>query len=703
MLLDSKNWPLRSGKERALDLTGILWPSLGYPLIIDVQSKVVEASVLLSLPEEAMPPLSQVKGQLRLVSRLLEAPVTIDLLSASRVALADLDNIGRWAPWVQSHSPTVICIKFAFTAPKLHRKVNLYDIELEYGKTIFKKHSAVALRSPSDIFQIALATDIHVATRWDDIEEGLSQFYSDDDISEALTHVSLQEMFSRKAVRNTFINPNRNLSWFIRAVNELALRGDLDAVVLSGDLIDFKYSQERKYSGTSFEDTEWKLFKDIVLGATKHGPRLELPLFTSTGNHDYRLYPYRVRTYGLYHAGLPDEITEPYFQSINQWGKLKYSYSDLDSLRVNTGVSHSLDYYFREFNPCLDYEVTLGGVEFLILDTGPDAMTDVSHLAEGRVNSFFRSAIDISHPPSNGLDSKQIEFARQWFQQIKHSTAVVITHAPVIMPSLEAMLSSVRGKEDILQIPQVECNNANIKNFEQVIHSKELSKGGLFRNQLSLFRFLQEHCGQIALFSGHCHTDSKMLLNKATGTVSLTRTLTLAESMENQALLFHTPSLAHYETENLLDGNISYRIVSLSDKRIQDVRLAPVLESPLDEWIYDWICVKEDESTERFDFTFLNRVKKDKIKETNCRIVLRFTGKAFSEMKVITLNPAVVIESKVEFQELHNAYASWVITNTSPFQIKLINRPSGTKVSFLYEIIDKEKRVGLRWHFRSYS
>lgn len=64
-----------------------------------------------------------------------------------------------------------------------------------------------------------------------------------------------------------------------------------------GDLVDF--------SGHGISDAHkhnnWRIFQDIVLGFEKKGAGnggasagLKVPLFSSTGNHDWRLFPYRV-------------------------------------------------------------------------------------------------------------------------------------------------------------------------------------------------------------------------------------------------------------------------------------------------------------------------------------------------------------------------------------------------------------------------
>ena len=95
----------------------------------------------------------------------------------------------------------------------------------------------------------------------------------------------------------TYTNYNDNLRRFISHANRLADRGKLDFVLMLGDLVDF--------SGHGISDAHkhnnWRIFQDIVLGFEKKGAGnggasagLKVPLFSSTGNHDWRLFPYRV-------------------------------------------------------------------------------------------------------------------------------------------------------------------------------------------------------------------------------------------------------------------------------------------------------------------------------------------------------------------------------------------------------------------------
>jgi hypothetical protein len=87
----------------------------------------------------------------------------------------------------------------------------------------------------------------------------------------------------------------------------LRRQGKLDFVLMLGDLVDFV---EHNYSDRyDYGENSWKLFCDIIRGIETGGtsgeenPGFKVPVFTSTGNHDWRFFPYKpaanAAAYGL--------------------------------------------------------------------------------------------------------------------------------------------------------------------------------------------------------------------------------------------------------------------------------------------------------------------------------------------------------------------------------------------------------------------
>lgn len=99
---------------------------------------------------------------------------------------------------------------------------------------------------------------------------------------------------SRKDIEDNYINFNENMREFIRKANNMADAGELDFVVINGDLVDFSFHGWE--DETNPDENNWKTFINIITGAGKEKERcnigLKVAAFTSTGNHDWRLHPY---------------------------------------------------------------------------------------------------------------------------------------------------------------------------------------------------------------------------------------------------------------------------------------------------------------------------------------------------------------------------------------------------------------------------
>ncbi|MGP7970441.1 MAG: metallophosphoesterase [Desulfobaccales bacterium] len=191
-------------------------------------------------------------------------------------------------------------------------RITLYNLVLKQGaEEIFKVFHALALRPAEGMLRFIHATDLHVALR-NDLYDATSKIGKDANASSPIP----------------FVNFNKNLRRFIQYANDLADDGKLDFVLLLGDLVDFK---EHNYSDRDdYGENNWKLLCDILTGAEAKGgrggktPAIKVPVFTSTGNHDWRFFPYppadNAAAYGLdkksskaldpFWADDPEELTQ---------------------------------------------------------------------------------------------------------------------------------------------------------------------------------------------------------------------------------------------------------------------------------------------------------------------------------------------------------------------------------------------------------
>jgi hypothetical protein len=160
-------------------------------------------------------------------------------------------------------------------------RITLYNLVLRRGnEELFTVSHALALRPVEGALHFIHATDLHVALR--------------NDLYEATLKIGKEDRGASSAV--PFVNFNENLRRFIQHANVLADQGKLDFVLLLGDLVDFI---EHNYSDRDdFGENNWRLLCDILTGAEAKGihtakkPGIKVPVFTSTGNHDWRFFPY---------------------------------------------------------------------------------------------------------------------------------------------------------------------------------------------------------------------------------------------------------------------------------------------------------------------------------------------------------------------------------------------------------------------------
>jgi predicted MPP superfamily phosphohydrolase len=122
-------------------------------------------------------------------------------------------------------------------------------------------------------------TDIHAAKRNDEI------------LGEV---IKVKSRRNRSEIVDAYINFNDGLREFISIANAMADEGELDFVVMTGDLVDFAFHGWEDEPNAA--ENNWRTFIHLITGAgaeqAKGNPGLKVAVYTSTGNHDWRLHPY---------------------------------------------------------------------------------------------------------------------------------------------------------------------------------------------------------------------------------------------------------------------------------------------------------------------------------------------------------------------------------------------------------------------------
>jgi len=157
-------------------------------------------------------------------------------------------------------------------------RATLYDLALlRGGMRVAQVHNALCLRLANAQVNFVHLTDLHVATR--------------NDLWQAEMRSIITGNIQPRAQR--IINFNEHLRTFIRWANDPADQGTLDLVLALGDLVDFvQIGLTQREPG----DNNWTVLIDILIGSPReahyNNRGLHVPLFTTTGNHDWRPLPY---------------------------------------------------------------------------------------------------------------------------------------------------------------------------------------------------------------------------------------------------------------------------------------------------------------------------------------------------------------------------------------------------------------------------
>jgi hypothetical protein len=181
-----------------------------------------------------------------------------------------------WAVWAK---PTVEIKKQHLRTVNGNPRSTLYDLALSVdGGVVSRVRHALCLRAGDPCVKFAHLTDLHVAARNDLWEAEVRAVIEGSHVTPGPQH---------------FKNFNGRLREFIKWANEASDEGQLDFVWVLGDLVDF--CRTGLFDRTP-GDSNWSTLIEILTGSEnekgRKNPGLRVPIFTTTGNHDWRTYPY---------------------------------------------------------------------------------------------------------------------------------------------------------------------------------------------------------------------------------------------------------------------------------------------------------------------------------------------------------------------------------------------------------------------------
>lgn len=364
--------------------------------------------------------------------------------------------------------------------PPSPRTAIVFDLQCQ-GQTVRPNAVAVLAENLARL-RFAFATDLHVASAWDVIASAMERHAPD--------------------LGRQFCHPQRLLADFLVRMNKLAARGELDLVVLGGDLVDHVFPVLRRHS-TAVSDSNVQLLLDMLA-------ELTVPVLAIPGNHDYRVNPWRPRSFGLGSVGIPKRRLRGLLEPAGLWDAWRLMPSDRDALRTHAadGVDGLL-WHLSLLAPATDFSVDLRGTRLVFFATGRDMVLRWRGL-DWRRRALLARALPTSweDPDSQGPSRAQMRWLSHTLAN-SHNAAVFF-HAPLLCPQpqfrVEERLAHLHPGEDEALSTQV--------SFEHRLHRSGLRHGVSFRNPGPLLRALTSVAGAVTTFSGHVHRSSRIELER---------------------------------------------------------------------------------------------------------------------------------------------------------------------------------------------
>lgn len=492
----------------------VLWPAPGSPAVLGPGERSFEVLVVGGRSAGGPAPLA---GDLAL--RRLDTGERVGLAidsiepaphdwakarAAHALALADLERASSWRLRLSLA---------AAPAPAPPRRVAVADL-VSSGFGV--RSRAVAFCAPGRApLHIAFASDLHVAALFDELEAAVERFAPD--------------------LVAGFHSPSRHLERMVEELGARAAQGELDALVLGGDIVDHAYRVPRR--ALRGERGEANVVRVIEALAT-----LPVPSFAIPGNHDFRLSPWRLRSYGLGELGLPAARVPEILRQAGLWDAWPFVPSDLDALRSRSPDGRSaLAPHLLELAPRTDSTATIGDLDLVLASAGRDVLPRFRSVEKGRRRLLVAAlATSWIHPDLEGLFPEQLDAIERSLEAAARAGrgAALFVHAPLLQPPDSGSVEERIPRLD----PPVEDSLGSDIAFERALRRSGLRRGVIFRHPARLVRALLWAGGDVALFAGHVHRGHAIELSRSDRSLRSTPFAAARSDAERIALLT-TPAL----------------------------------------------------------------------------------------------------------------------------------------------------------------
>ena len=285
-------------------------------------------------------------------------------------------------------------------------------------------HAYYARNTWSD-FGLAHITDIHVARRIDSYRGRL-------------------RAAGRTESAQRLNSPNDNFRDFIAYANHLHASGLLDAIIATGDLVDHVFDDyETPPSGGNFA-----FLRDLILGRAPNdghaNPELRVPIFTTLGNHDYRVAPYHlVFNLGPKHFANNTPFNIDYADSLVLMGKSDTPDLAVDTAKLALKVDVALLPYSHAINDRRSFVVQFGSHRAVVLDSRWDVGI-VDDVLEG-IDVWFNAAEEnektfaAGAPNCQGPSRDDLALLENALGRSEKGITIVGMHAPPLHPARDTI------------------------------------------------------------------------------------------------------------------------------------------------------------------------------------------------------------------------------------------------------------------------
>jgi hypothetical protein len=434
-------------------------------------------SIIVACADDSIESISTWAGNLafRLVREDRRVPLTVE-------GAEPLDD-GRQHPMVRGFASLPVAGRLRLARiqmralgplePAPPSSVALYDL---VGPQVTERTRSVAVFGAlRERLSLAFASDLHWASFWDVIAEAVERHAPD------------------LALR--LLNPRRLLERFIAEANQLWARGELDLIVLGGDLVE--------YVGAIGANVQ-----NLVQALAG----LRVPSIAIAGNHDYRAFAWRPRSYGLRAVGIPAGREKAILQAAGLWSRWPVRPSDLRSLRTTDDAgTPALASYLTHLAPATDFSISLQGLRLVFASTGCDAISRWRQTEPVRLPLLVRSLRSLwTDPDSEGLHDHQIDQIAAALDGA--GGAALFLHAPLLHAANGNGIDASLGRLELDDQGKLASRVA----FERRLCSAGVRRGVFFRNPGRLLRTMLAAPGPVVVFSGHIHHASAVELDRST-------------------------------------------------------------------------------------------------------------------------------------------------------------------------------------------